>query len=124
MKLDKSQIFKQLKSLLSSLVPPLSARTNTTSRYDLYGKKKVKLRNKEVDGMYFASAIVQKNYVGFYFFPIYTHPQDFSDVPEDVKKCLKGKSCFHIKKLDETLFKNFRSILKRGIDIYRRAGWI
>ena len=124
MNADKREIFKQLKSILSSFVPPLSARNDTTSRYDLYGKKKAKLGTQETDGMYFASAIIQKNFVGFYFFPIYTHREHFADVPDGLKKCLKGKSCFHMKKMDDALLDNVRRILEKGITLYKKLGWI
>jgi hypothetical protein len=74
--------------------------------------------------MYFASAAIQGSFAGFYFFPIYTHPKEFADMPENLRKCLKGKSCFHIKKLDNDLSKSIRSALKKGFVIYKKAGWV
>ena len=124
MKDEKTAIFKQLKSSISSCVPPLAVRKDMASNYEVGGTKKVKVGKKEVEGMYFASVIIQKNFVGFYFFPIYTHPMSFKDIPEELKKSLKGKSCFHIKKMDQTLFKHIDKILKKGLKIYKKDGWV
>ena len=121
---EKVKIFTQLRSILSTFVPPLEVRGESDSKYNLYGTKKVTVGKKEVDGMYFASAIIQKNFVGFYFFPIYTHLRHFSDIPQDLKKCLKGKSCFHIKKSEDNLFASIRNISKKGMGIYRKDEWI
>ena len=121
---ELNETFGQLKSALSSAAHLLSVKTDTKSRYDLYGKKKVTIGKKEFDGMFFASGILYKSYVGFYFFPIYTHPQEFADLPAELRKCLKGKSCFHIKKLDDSLSKSIRMTLKKGLSLYKRLQWI
>ena len=68
-------------------------------------QKKITLGKKEYDGMFFSAAKIQGGFTGFYFFPIYTHPGEFKDIPAELKKCLKGKSCFHIKKLDDVFGK-------------------
>ena len=102
----------------------MDVRSNTDVNYGLYGKKTVTAYNKEVEGMYFASAVVNKNFIGFYFFPIYTHPQEFDNVPPELKKCLKGKSCFHIKVEDEVLMAQINDLLDQGYKLYKREGWL
>lgn len=121
---NKTAIFVALKSLLAACLPRLKARQDTEKRFDIYGRKKVTVGKKEVDGMYFASAIIQKNFVGFYFFPNYTHPMEFADMPGDLRKCLKGKSCFHIMRSDAKTIKEIRALLKKGMNIYKKEGWI
>jgi len=44
--------------------------------------------------------------------------------PEKLKKCLKGKSCFHIKKYDQNLFREIELLLKKGMKIYQNDGWV
>jgi hypothetical protein len=60
-----------------------------------------------------------KNHVGFYFFPNYTHPDEFEDTPDILRKCLKGKSCYHIKKDDDLLFEEIEKILEKGFNFYK-----
>jgi hypothetical protein len=74
--------------------------------------------------MYFATAAIKSGYVGFYFFPIYTHPKEFTGIPDELKKCLKGKSCFHIKKLDKLLEGQIKDMVKQGFELYKKTGWV
>ena len=124
MKETKEEIFKALKPLLQKSLPSARFESGKQGRFDVYGKKKVTAGKKVFDGMYFASLIIQKNYLGLYFFPIYTHPHEFKDLPPELKKCLKGKSCFHITKHNDELFSQIKALLKKGIQIYKKEKWI
>jgi hypothetical protein len=124
MKETKEEIFKALKPLLEKSFPSGRFVSEKPGRFDVYGKKKVTVGKKLFDGMYFASLIIQKNFVGFYFFPIYTHPHEFKELAPELKKCLKGKSCFHITKHDEKLFSQIKDMLKKGIQIYKKEKWV
>jgi len=42
----------------------------------------------------------------------------------DLRKLLKGKSCFHIKKLDENLVNQIETALKEGLNYYKMQGAI
>ena len=122
--MDKPAIFEKVRALVAKYSENMDVRSDTDKNYGLYGKKTVTAYNKEVDGMYFASAVVNKNFIGFYFFPIYTHPQAFGKVPPELKKCLKGKSCFHIKTEDEEVLSQIDAILDQGYRLYKREGWL
>jgi len=74
--------------------------------------------------MFFAGLIIQSNYVGFYFMPITTDPKHTTVIGKDLLATLKGKSCFHIKKLDDTLIKQIKDALAEGYKIYKEAGRI
>jgi hypothetical protein len=39
-------------------------------------------------------------------------------------KLLKGKTCFHLTKLDEGLRKDIQSALELGTKVYRDRGWV
>ncbi|MBI3366260.1 DUF1801 domain-containing protein [Candidatus Roizmanbacteria bacterium] len=124
MKDNKQQIFNELKKALAPVAKKLDVRNDTDKRYDLFGKKTVTLYNKVHEGFYFGSIIIQKNYVVFYFFCIYSHPKEFADIPEILRKCLKGKSCFHITKLDKEVFKAIKEMVKKGYNLYKKEGLI
>lgn len=92
--------------------------------YHLYGSKDVSLFGKKPQPTYIAGVIQQKNYVSFYFSPIYSHPDLFSNISPDLRKVLKGKSCFNIKKTNPQLLKEIETILKEGINKYKEIEWI
>lgn len=74
-----------------------------------------------VDGYYFATAMIKPNDCRLYFFPVYTHPTEFGDLSEDLKKFLKGKSCFHLKKLSPALEIEIENMMNKGIHLYQKA---
>jgi len=92
--------------------------------YHLYGNKEVSLFGKKPQPTYIAGIIQQKNYVSFYFSPIYSHPELFSNISLELKKFLKGKSCFNINKTTPYILEEITNILKIGIKKYKEIGWI
>lgn len=116
--------FKRLKPLLAKYQPPLRAISDFEGRYELEFDKDYTTRSLKTGkvtkkhGMYFAALIVQSNYVGFYFMPIYSHRCDFA-LSERMEKMLKGKSCFHVEKLDAELMKEIEKLINKGYGIYK-----
>ena len=120
----KQEIFNEVVKALKPYKKGMQETTDGKMKYTLTGKKKVNIYNKEIDGLFFASAAVMKNSVSFHFFCQYTHPQLLKHIPANLKKCLKGKTCFHIKKNDPELMKSIKDFVKLGYDTYKKMGWI
>ena len=74
----------------------------------------------EVEGIYFASVVPKPKDVRLYFFPIYTHKEEFVEISENIRKCLKGKSCFHIKNMNLELEVEIISMIEKGIEVYKK----
>ncbi|MFI5144959.1 MAG: hypothetical protein ACHQJ4_05125 [Ignavibacteria bacterium] len=121
---NKQEIFDAIKSIMSSHSKRLVSRGETEKAYNLYGTKTVTVAGREYEGLYLASVIIKKNFVGFYFFPIYGNPKMAEKIPLNLRKCLKGKTCFHITKYDKELFKSIDSTMKMGKEAYIKLGWI
>ncbi|MDC1211984.1 hypothetical protein N8Z73_00745 [bacterium] len=77
----------------------------------------------KVDGYYFASILPKPKDCRLYFFPIYTHADEF-ELSDELKKCLKGKSCFHIKKLSNELEIEIKGMIEKGVNLYLADGLI
>jgi len=92
--------------------------------YHLYGNTKVSLFGKKPQKTYIAGVIQQKNYVSFYFSPVYSHPDEFQNISPNLKKTLKGKSCFNISKLTPQILSELEELLERGIEKYKELKWI
>jgi hypothetical protein len=95
-------------------------RKDTDAVMELAGTKPGMQGKQKVDGYYFGSVVPKPKDVRLYFFPIYTHVDTFKDIPETLRKCLKGKSCFHIKKMDEDLENAIRDMVKLGLEVYQK----
>ena len=78
----------------------------------------------KVDGYYFGSVVPKPKDIRLYYFPIYTHIDEFSWISDDLRFCLKGKSCFHIKKLSDDLEGEIGKMIERGIELYKKEGLI
>jgi hypothetical protein len=116
-------IAEALRPELLHHVPPFAVRQDSPTALSLYGTRPVAEYKQDPQGIFFASFQVMKGHVGLYFFPIYTHPYEFGDLPPALQKCLKGKSCFHLKKLDAEQLANIRTLLQQGAELYQRVGW-
>jgi len=68
--------------------------------------------------------LVQKGYVGFYYMPVYTEPSIKKLIKPELLKCLKGKSCFYIKKFDKEIFSQIKEALAIGYKEWHQQGLI
>ena len=118
------QIFAQLKTLLQAYQPPFTPKHDEPGTYDLWSFKDVEIAGRKRKEIYFAGLIIQKGYVGFYFMPVYGDPEIKRVFQPELLKLLKGKSCFHIKKLDETLLAQIKKALEIGFRSYQEQGWV
>lgn len=121
---DLTRIYKKLYKLLKPYQKHLTARWDLDSKYDLWSEKDVVIAGRERKEVFFASIIIQSNYVGFYYMPIYTDTSLKKVFKPELLKLLKGKSCFHIKELDAKLEKQIEIALKKGFALYKKRGWI
>lgn len=118
-------IFKELVKLMEPFAKgSVEKKGGKDGQVGLISFKPVEINGKKTDEVYLAGGLVQKGYVGFYFMPIYTVPELKSELHPDLLKSLKGKSCFHLKKMDEEVAQQVKDALKKGYDLYKKKGWI
>jgi hypothetical protein len=124
---DLDEIFDRIEASLRRYSPPLSARTGTVrDKRDLHlwSEKDVEIDGRKRAEVFFAGAIVQKGYVGFYFMPVYADSERKDLFAAELLRLLKGKSCFHVKELDDDLEGRIDEALAQGFELYRERGWI
>lgn len=120
---NKPEIFEELKKLLQPYSKKLTVKGDSEKGYSLYHIGHYEMWGREFEELFFASTSIMKNFVGFYFFPIYTHPKKFELDPE-LKKMLKGKSCFHVKELTPQVKKKIAALLKEGYALYKKGKFV
>ena len=119
-----TQIFESIRPLLNHYQPPLVSKVDDPAHFDLWSKKTLVIDGRKRAEVFFAALIIQKNYVGFYFMPVYVDAEIKGLFPPALLKLLKGKSCFHIKKLDAQILNDIETALRHGYELYQRRGWI
>jgi hypothetical protein len=118
------EVYKRLKEILKRYENPLKSKFDFDSRYDLWSVKELVIDGRKRKEVSFAALIIQSNYVGFYYMPVYTDVDLKSVFGPELLKLLKGKSCFHIKELNDLLEKQIIEALDLGYSLYKERGWI
>jgi hypothetical protein len=121
---NRLEIFGEIKKLLKKYEPPFTAVSDFESRYELVSKKAVVIDGRKKPEIYFGAVVIQGAYVGFYLMSVYCNPALTKKIPAELKKLLKGKSCFHFKTIDATLKKQIAEVLKLSFDFYKKQGWV
>lgn len=122
---DKTALFLQMKKMLKlyekgTLIP----RHDDDRYYDLWSEQRVIIADRPRKEVFFAAVIMQKDYVGFYFMPVYSDTDILEFFPQELLACKKGASCFHIRKWDERILKQMEEVLLHGYRLYEARGWI
>jgi hypothetical protein len=121
---ERAAIFDEVKAMLAKYSPPFEVRTDATGGYHLWKTKPLVIEGRKRSEVYFAGVIPQKSYVGFYYMPVYTAPEQKKVFEPELLSLLKGKSCFHVKALDPALKKQIRQALADGFKMYKQRGWV
>ena len=124
---DLDEIFGRLEMALLRYVPPLVARRDRPPdkrNVHLWSEKDVEIEGRRRKEVFFAGAIVQKGYVGFYYMPVYADAERRDLFAAELLPLLKGKSCFHVNELDTTRSQQIEDALERGFELYRERGWV
>ena len=117
-------IFEAIKKLLLPYEKGTMNLISSAGQVVLVSKKPVEILGRKRDDLWFASALVQKGYVGFYYMPIYGDPKLKQLIKPELLKCLKGKSCFHIKKYDQEIISQIKDALNVGYNLWHKRGWL
>lgn len=117
-------IFNEIKRMLETYKTGNFTIREASGQALLISEKPVVVNSKKREEMWFASALIQKGYVGFYFMPVYGMKKVSDQIKPELMKCLRGKACFHIKKFDPILNNQIEEALKIGYSAYKEMGWI
>lgn len=128
-KLNQEQLLEIFNALKKEIKPyekgVMVPNFDIEGKYDLSTTKQVFAQGKSRDGFSFVGIIVQSGYVGFYYMPVYTNPDEVKPLlATNLLKTLKGKSCFHIKKVDKDLLASVKAAMKLGYEQYKKNGWL
>lgn len=113
-------IFDSLRAILKEYEPNLSLVHDIEDKYYLDCKPTTPKEKPK----FFAAVTVQKNYVSFYFFPVYCNPLLGANLSPELLKRRQGKSCFNFKKDEPELFQELAGLCRSGYEHFIDLGWI
>lgn len=119
---DLNEIRETLTSILKEHSNVLKVTADTKDKFEVSGTIEAMQGKKKVNGIYFSTIVPKPKDVRFYFFPTYTHKDQLGELPENIKKALKGKSCFHIKYMDDDMESNLKDLVKKSVELYQADG--
>ncbi len=121
---DLTVVKQEIRALLEQYTPPLEVRTDAKGGYHLWSVKDIIVEDRKKKEVYFAGVIPRKGYIGFYYMPIYTNPERSSMFKPELLALLKGKSCFHVRRLEREVKKQIKDALASGFKLYKQRGWV
>ena len=117
-------LFAELKELLTPYAQRLTVRRDEPGYVDVWSEKDIEINGRRRNGVFFCAVIIQKSYVGIYFKPL-DADQDLRTVfGTELLATLKGKSCFHIKRLTPELKGQIEAALAAGWRLYEERAWV
>ena len=118
------EIFNGIKKMIKKYEDPLKPKFDLEGKYDLWSFKDLVIADRKRKEVNFATIIIQSDYVGLYYMPIYTDTELKDVFQPELLATLKGKSCFHIRTLDKQMKKQIKDALETGYKLYKKRGWV
>ena len=116
--LVSKETFEALKAVLVAQSEGMEVSQDGPRGYSLQTAGPIELAGRHFPNLFFAAVKEGKNDTALHFFPIYSHPKRFADLPAALRKKLTGKSCFHFKTADPELLEAVAEMLARGREIF------
>ncbi|HVT84586.1 MAG TPA: hypothetical protein VHD35_05260 [Chitinophagaceae bacterium] len=121
--------FARLKEILQKHSGQFTVKPDSDTKYGLYAKVgpatlkawKGKMKSPV---MPLAWVEIGKAYVSYHLMPVYMNPKLQSTMSQELKARMQGKSCFNFKKIDEKLFRELDALTVKGIDAFKKMGYI
>jgi hypothetical protein len=113
---DFAKAFYGLKMVFAKYEKYLHVNANTREKYYL------ETRSPSYQGkpLFFGAVIRGRAYVSFHLMPLYWEPSLAQGLSANLKKRMRGKSCFNFSAPDAALFHELAKVTSRGFALYRR----
>jgi hypothetical protein len=121
---ELAEIYRGLKIILKRCEGPFQPKVDGDRSYDLWSFKDLVIAGRKRKEVFFASIVIRKTYVGFYYMPIYIDVGLSNVFKPELLKLLKGKSCFYIRDLSPDIASQIEEALKIGYELYKERGWV
>src|SRR5215216_5104693 len=111
-------VFKELRDILAEYAPKLKVVHDRPDNYYLdthtIGPNKRPIM--------FGGVRVTKNYVSYYFMPVYA--EMVRGMSPALQKHMQGKACFNFKTVDKALFMELKKVTRQGYQAWKKIEWV
>ncbi len=116
--------FNNIRLELDKIMAPYA--TKLDSKIDEDGNLHVDTKYIRENGkpLYFGSVIARKHSVAFHLMPVYVNPALLDSASPELKKLMRGKSCFHFTSGTMNLLSELKSLTKSGFEDYKEKGYV
>lgn len=113
-------VFRELKSIMASYSALMDCTENSSDSYNLF------TRHIQGNGkaLYFGGIKINKNFVSYHLMPIYVFPELTLSMDPELKKHLKGKSCFNFKILKASELMQLKTLTELCFNKYKSEGYL
>ena len=122
------RVFSQIVALLRPYAKRLDNRINSPERFELWTRHNFRSQSmnpKNKRGVLFGGALILKEDVGFYFYPLHLDPTFINKVDEAIMVFYKGGSAFRFEEtLSEIAIEKFHQLLLEGWRYYQQNTWV
>jgi hypothetical protein len=108
--MSENTVFVVLKGLLEPYADKLILKHDNEKNYYL---------DEAISGskaQMFAAAQIKKSYTSFHLFPVYCHPELLSEISDELKKRMQGKSCFNFKTVEQIPLDELEVLTKKAFE--------
>ena len=117
---DFAPVFAGLRKILTPYAKAMVVLHDTPDHYCL---NTTKLHPTNKQPLMFAAVRTGKNYVSYYYMPIYGWPALQASISPALKKRMQGKACFNFTEVDEALFAELADVTARGLAGFKKMGF-
>jgi len=117
-------LFGDVKKSMEPYARLLHARRDEPGYFDLWSERDILIDGRVRSGVFFCGVIIQKSYVGFYFMPLYAGQDRSLIFGPELLATLKGKSCFHLKRMTPEIRRQLDEALAAGWALWQERGWV
>jgi hypothetical protein len=117
-------LFAEVKELLEPYATRLTTRRDERGCFDLWSEKDIVIDGRRRKDVYFCGLVIQQSYVAFYFMPLYAGDDLSAVFGDELLATLKGKSCFHLRRVTPQLKEQIAAALAAGWRLYEDRGWV
>ncbi|MFK8028802.1 MAG: hypothetical protein AB8G18_01065 [Gammaproteobacteria bacterium] len=108
--MTESSPFSVLSKLLQPYAKKMIVKHNTDSNF--YLEETLSSDKPQM----FGAAQIKKNYTSFHLFPVYCHPELLTDISDELRKRMQGKSCFNFKNAEQVPVTELKKLVKRAFE--------
>jgi hypothetical protein len=122
---ETEETFNLLVGLMRKHATSLEVKVKTKTHFELWTTREALMKNfKRKRGLLFISLIINQEFVGFYFQPLYFDHSLAAEIPQGLLSFRKGLTSFHFNALTASQLLEVELLIILGLSFYKKQNWL